>query len=255
MQKRIIPVLTIDNDSMVKVIRFKEKLYLGDPLNIVKMFNDLEVDELVLIDIGATKNNRINFKLLRNIASQAFIPLTYGGGIKSKEDVKKLMNIGYERFVINSKFYDSDISFINELINEFGSQSIVLSIDIKKDSLNEFKIYNYLEDNYHEISLDTLIQKLNQYPVGELFFNFVDNDGVMEGMDLTKVSMISKKINNRALFMGGIGSFSDIKSFLSTVNDSLGVGSYFVFSSKKTRGVLINYLNTEQLNELNNNND
>ena len=92
MQKRIIPVLTIDNDSRVKVIRFKEKLYLGDPLNIVKMFNDLEVDELVLIDIGATKNNRINFKLLRNIASQAFIPLTYGGGIKSKEDIRKLMN-------------------------------------------------------------------------------------------------------------------------------------------------------------------
>ena len=143
LRTRVIPCLLLKNESLVKTIKFKKYNYIGDPVNTVRIFNELEVDELMFLDIFASKENRdINFKILKDIANECFMPLSYGGNIKSLDEVKKIFEIGFEKVVINSNSFDN-LKLITEISNYFGVQSVVGSIDIKKSFFRTNKIYSH----------------------------------------------------------------------------------------------------------------
>ena len=244
LNKRIIPCLLIENGKMVKTSAFCNPKYIGDPINCCKLFSDLEADEIIIIDISATKKNLIDFDLLGNIASECFIPLTYGGGVKNIEQMKSLVSLGYEKFVINSACFDTNFSLIKEAVNFFGSQSILACCDIKKVD-GDFKIYNYLKKDFYEFTLEEYVNKLYNINVGEVIFHFVDIEGTFEGLDIEGIKKINIISKNKNIFMGGTSNFEEIKKVFKIGVDSLGVGSMFVFSSKK-KGVLINYLSDEE---------
>ena len=138
--KRIIPILLLKGDRLVKTLNFSNSKYIGDPINAVKIFSEKEADEIIILDITASLNNRINFDLLSKIFGECFTPITYGGGINSLEDAKKIINIGAEKICVQSCFFDNK-EIIKEIINHLGSQALVLSIDINK-RLTPFRILN-----------------------------------------------------------------------------------------------------------------
>lgn len=244
LNKRIIPCLLIENGKMVKTSAFDNPKYIGDPINCCKLFSDLEADEIIIIDISATKQNLIDYDLLGNIASECFIPLTYGGGIKNIDQMKSLVSLGYEKFVINSACFDTNFNLVQEAINFFGSQSILACCDIKKVD-GDYKIYNYLKNDFYKFTLEEYVNKLYNINVGEIIFHFADIEGTFEGLDIDGIKKINTLSKNKNIFMGGTSSFEEIKKVLNMKVDSLGVGAMFVFSSKK-RGVLINYLSEEE---------
>ncbi len=244
LSKRLIPCLLIDSGKLVKTSGLKNPKYIGDPINCCKLFSDLEADEIIIIDISASKNNYINFELLKNIASECFVPLTYGGGIKNIEDMKHLVGLGYEKFVINSACIDSNFSIIKESVNYFGSQSIIACCDIKKIG-DDFKIFNYLENNFYEISFQQYLANLTKVNIGEVLFHFVELEGTLNGLDKQSIEEINKLSINKNIFMGGAKNFDEIKEIFNTGVDTIAVGSMFVFSGKK-RGILINYLSENE---------
>ena len=144
--KRIIPCLLIQDGGLVKTTKFKDPIYVGDPINAVKIFSKKEADEIIVLDIEATKKKIINFELLEKIFSESFVPITYGGGIGSLETAKKLINLGAEKISFQNTYFE-DKNLIKEMIKYFGSQAIVISIDIKKNIFGNYKIWNYKKKN------------------------------------------------------------------------------------------------------------
>ena len=147
LSKRIIPCLLIKDGGLVKTTNFKQPKYVGDPINAVKIFSEKEADEIIILDIDATKNKVINFNLLSNIFSESFVPITYGGGIDSIENAKKIINLGVEKICLQSTFFKNKF-LIKEMVNYFGGQSIVISIDVKKNIFGNYKIWNYLTNEF-----------------------------------------------------------------------------------------------------------
>ncbi len=244
LNKRVIPCLLIKDDKLVKTVSFENPKYIGDPINCCKLYSDLEVDEIIVLDISATRNNYINFNLLKNIASECFVPLTYGGGIKGIEDMKKLVSLGYEKFIINTACVESNFSIIEKAVEHFGAQSIIACCDIKKNE-EQLKIFNYLKKDFYDISLENYVTTLSKLNIGEILFHFVELEGTFGGLDIESIQQINDISKNKNIFMGGTKNFDEIVEVLKAGIDTLGVGSLFVFSSKK-RGVLINYLSENE---------
>ncbi len=174
---RIIPTLLIQDGDLVKTKRFAKPKYLGDPLNAIRIFNEKCVDELCILDIIASRDEKEpNFELLEKMASEAFMPLSYGGGIKSFEQVKRLFRIGYEKVVINTSAYN-DLNLIKQASEYFGSQSIVCSIDYKK---NLFGYNCYIEDGKKKVNVSPAecAKRYTQAGAGEILLYSIDNDGM-----------------------------------------------------------------------------
>ena len=173
---RVIPVLLLKGDGLYKSLRFKEYRYVGDPINAVKIFNEKEVDELAIIDIAATKENRSpNIKKIGEIASEAFMPLSYGGGITHIDQVKEIFFNGVEKVIIN-KAAVTRPSFITEISHRYGNQSVVVSIDIKKDWLGKYKVYT--ENGKRNTNLDPVhfAKRCEELGAGEILLNSIDRD-------------------------------------------------------------------------------
>ena len=235
---RIIPVLLIDDRDLIKTVQFKEKTYLGDPVNAVKIFNIKGVDELSILDIGATKNGKEpDFDFLADIASEAFMPLSYGGGVRNIEQIRKLLAIGYEKVVINTALVDNP-KLIQEAVKLFGSQSIVASIDAKK-TFSRYEVF--VEDGKRRTGIDsiTLAKKVEELGAGEIIINSIDNDGLMEGYDLELVRRVSDSVSIPVTAIGGAGGIQDIKKVLVDGHAHAAAGgSMFVFYGR-LRAVLI----------------
>ena len=207
---RIIPVLLYDDRDLFKTINFKDRTYLGDPVNAVKIFNRKGIDELSVLDIGATKNNREpDFELLKDIASEAFMPLSCGGGITTVEQVHDLLSIGYEKVVINSELVRNP-ELVKKSAELFGSQSIVASIDAKKvDGVYKCVIADGTDIiNRSPIELAEEAEKLG---AGEIILNSVDNDGMMQGYDLDLVRNVVDTVKIPVIALGGAGGIDDLK--------------------------------------------
>lgn len=235
---RIIPVLLIDNQDLVKTVNFKNPTYLGDPINAVKIFNIKGIDELSILDISATKNNKEpDWDLLKDIASQAFMPLSYGGGLKNIEQIKQLFKIGYEKVVINSSFVENP-SLITEAANFAGSQSVVVSIDAKKVN-NDYKCFINDGKTMVDCSPVEMAIKAENYGAGEIFINSIDNDGKMEGYDLELVRNITSAVSIPVIACGGAGQVKDLKEVIRTGGAHAAAGgSMFVYYGK-LKAVLI----------------
>lgn len=245
---RIIPVLLVDDRDLVKTINFERPTYLGDPVNAVKIFNRKGIDELSVLDIGATKRGvEPDFELLRDIASEAFMPLSCGGGITTVEQVHQLLAIGYEKVVINSSLVRRP-EIVKEAARLFGGQSIVASIDAKlikghyRCAINDGKDVTDMEPI-------ELAKKAELLGVGEIFLNSIDRDGSMGGYDIGLVRQIAEAVSIPVTACGGAGGIDDLKRVLKEGKAHAAAGgSMFVFYGR-LRAVLITAPSEEELTE------
>jgi cyclase len=237
---RVIPVLLLDKGKLVKTVNFKQPNYIGDPVNAVKIFNDKEVDEIVLLDITATKEKREpNYSKIEEICSEAFMPFAYGGGINSLHQVDRLFQLGIEKVVLNSVL-NKDISLVKQIADKYGAQSVVASIDVKKNLFGKYRAYSHSGQKKVKCSLDEYVNKVLLAGVGEVFLNSIERDGTYLGYDLDLISKFSTISQVPLVACGGARDVDDFKSAIKSGASAAAAGSLFVYS-KKGKGVLINY--------------
>lgn len=243
---RIIPVLLYDDRDLIKTINFKDRTYLGDPVNAVKIFNRKGIDELSVLDIGATKNGREpDFELLRDIATEAFMPLSCGGGITTVEQVQQLLAIGYEKVVINTGLVKNP-ELIKKSVELFGSQSIVASIDAK---LIEGQYKCVIADGSETINKSPieLAKEAEQLGVGEIIINSIDRDGMMQGYDIPLVRGVVDSVKVPVTAIGGAGGINDLKKVIDEGHAHAAAGgSMFVYYGR-LKAVLITAPSEEEL--------
>lgn len=248
LRPRVIPVLLIKDGLLYKTKKFKTPQYIGDPINSVKIFNEKLVDELIVLDIDASKKNRvINFELINSIASETFMPLTYGGGIHSIEDARKIFALGVEKIALNSYALERP-EIITELQKEFGSQSIVVAIDIKKNLFNNYQLYTHSATKKSKLNLLEYIQSLEVLGAGEVLVNLVDHDGMRNGYNIELMKSIAQNTSLPVIALGGARGIEDIQKILHHVS-AAAAGSIFVYQGKHD-AVLITYFNESEINLL-----
>ncbi|MBK7449396.1 MAG: imidazole glycerol phosphate synthase subunit HisF [Anaerolineales bacterium] len=246
---RVIPALLLKGQGLVKTVKFKEPKYLGDPINIVRIFNDKEVDELVLLDITATPEKRgPQFDLLKNIASEAFIPLAYGGGIRSMDDVRKLLSLGIEKLIMNTSAVETP-SLVREVADHAGSQAAVVSMDVKKGLLGKYEVLTHCGQKKTGLDPVKHAVEMERMGVGEILINSIDRDGTMQGYDLELVRKVADAVRVPVVACGGAGNLSHVSEVIKQGHASAAAaGSIFVFQGP-LRGVLISYPTPKELKE------
>ncbi|MDA9313026.1 AglZ/HisF2 family acetamidino modification protein [Vicingaceae bacterium] len=243
---RVIPVLTIIGDKLVKTVKFKKPNYIGDPINAVKIFNDNEVDELLLLDIRATvNNNEPNYSKIEEICSEAFMPFGYGGGITNMDQIKKLFKLGIEKVILNSSLKNS-LGLVTEASIIFGSQSIVVSIDVKKSLFGKYQVYVNSGQKRLNVELEDYVKMIMDAGAGELFINSIDRDGTFKDFDLGLISLVSKISNLPVVVCGGANSLLSFKSAVESGASAIAAGSLFVYRGEN-KGILINYPSQKEL--------
>ncbi len=245
--KRIIPCLLYDGSGLVKTVRFKNPTYIGDPINAIKIYNDKEVDELVIIDINASKQKRIpNFAKIADMASEAFMPFAYGGGVKTFEDFSTLYKIGVEKVVVNSLIQENP-SVIKQVISHYGSQAVVACVDLKKSLFCTKSPYSHMGHKIKYSIMDYVTYLENEIGVGEIMLQSIDNEGTWEGYDFEMTKQVAEGISVPVIAAGGCGQLNDLKKVLYDCHaQAAAIGSMAVYS-KKGMGILINFPNRNDI--------
>jgi cyclase len=247
---RVIPCLLLKNRGLVKTTKFKDPKYLGDPINIVRIFNDKEVDELVFLDIAATVENRPpQFDLLKSITSECFMPLGYGGGIKSMDDVRRLLGIGIEKVILNTSAVEIP-GLIRSAADYAGSSSVVISMDVKRNMLGKYEVQT--RSGGKKTGLDPLKHALEveKMGAGEILVNSIDRDGTMQGYDIELIQRVADAVNIPVVACGGAGSIQHLRDAIKLGHASAAAaGSMFVFQGP-LRAVLISYPGQNDLTAL-----
>jgi len=248
---RIIPCLLVKNKGLVKTIKFKNPKYVGDPINAVKIFNEKEVDELIVLDIDATLENREpDYKMIENLAVECRMPLCYGGGIKTVEQAKKIFGLGVEKIAISSAAIENP-HIVTQLAEQVGTQSVIVVLDVQKRFFSE-KYDIWINNGKKNTKIDPIefTQQLEQIGAGEIVINSIDNDGMMKGYDFELIDRIHQRLNIPMSVLGGAGSMEDIGRLISRYGIiGAAAGSLFVFKGIY-RAVLINYPNHNEKNDL-----
>lgn len=237
---RVIPILLLRNTGLVKGAHFKGHRYVGDPINAVKIFNEKEVDELVFLDISATNENRKpNFKALKDIASQAFMPFAYGGGLSDTQTIEALFKIGIEKAIINTAAV-TNLKLIKEASRIAGSQSIVASIDVKKNFLGKHRVYINSGEIDSKLNPVEYAKRLEEAGAGEIMLCSVEREGTREGYDLDLIAKVSGAVSIPVNASGGAGKLEHFKQAVAAGASSVSAGDMFVFHGKH-KAVLITY--------------
>jgi imidazole glycerol-phosphate synthase subunit HisF len=238
---RIIPVLLLKDRALVKSVQFRKHRYIGDPINAVRIFNELRADELVFLDIDASRENRlISLDFVRNVGEEAMMPFGVGGGIRSLDDVRSIIAAGAEKVVINTHA-GMDPDLIRRAADEFGSTTIVVCIDVKKTFFGGQRVYIDAGNTSTKFAPVEFAGLMEANGAGELIVQSIDRDGTMQGYDIDLISEVSRAVTIPVVALGGAGSRSDLADAYKKGNASaLAAGSMFVFSGER-RGVLINY--------------
>ena len=243
---RIIPVLLIQNGGLVKSIKFKNHTYIGDPINAVKIFNEKEVDELVILDISASKDNRKpTIEQISDIAGEAFMPLSYGGGIKDFDTASRIFKMGFEKIVLNSVIFEKP-QLVTQLANHFGSQSVIVSIDYKRDFFGRINMYSNGGSKKQNGDLLGFVKQIESLGAGELLLTSIDQEGTWQGYDLSTLKVVSEAIDIPVIINGGAGDMRNFKDAVENGASALGVGSMVVYQSKGM-GVLVNFPDRNEL--------
>jgi imidazole glycerol-phosphate synthase subunit HisF len=244
---RIIPVLLLKNKGLVKTVKFKNPNYIGDPINAVKIFNDLKAEELVFLDILASSENRtIDVDLVKTIGDEAYMPFGVGGGIKNVKQIESLLKAGAEKVIINTAAWNNP-NLISEASKIFGSQSIVASIDVKKSFFGKLNVW--IKDGNKNTRADPieLAKKYEDLGAGEIIINSIDQDGMMQGYDLELIKNVSENTTIPVVACGGAGKLSDFSdAYYNAKAHALAAGSMFVYHGPR-RGILINYPEKKEL--------
>jgi imidazole glycerol-phosphate synthase subunit HisF len=247
---RIIPVLLLKGDGLVKTVKFKNPVYLGDPINAVRIFNDLKADELVFLDIVASKQGRmISRDLIKKIGDEAYMPFSVGGGITTVEQVKEIFSLGAEKVILNTAIAQNQ-DLIKSSAKQFGNQSIIASIDVKRGIFGAFNIYTKSGTSKLSIKLVDYLLSLENAGAGEILINSIDRDGTYLGYDLDLIKLVSDYVSIPVIACGGASSLTDMRAAFKTGGASAcAAGSLFVFHGSR-RGVLINYPEREEIKNI-----
>lgn len=225
----------------MKTIKFKDPKYVGDPINAVRIFNEKEVDELVILDISATRERRgPNFELLADIAGEAFMPMSYGGGISTVHEVKQVFELGFEKVIINSAAFRNP-GLISEAAAIFGSQSVVGCVDVRKTLMGRYELYSCSAQVKERIDLGEQLKTMSESGVGEILVNAIDRDGSMAGYDIKLLREVTSRVTVPVIACGGAGSVDHlVQGAVEGHASAVAAGSLFVFVGPH-RAVLINY--------------
>ncbi len=247
---RIIPTLLVHNKGLVKTVKFKEGKYIGDPINAVKIFNEKESDELMVLDIDATIEDREpDYKMIENLAVECRMPLCYGGGIKTAKQAAKIFSLGVEKVALSSAIVENP-KLVQEIAKEVGTQSVVVVLDVKKKLFAGYEVMTHNGTKKTGIDPVKFIKELEDFGIGEIVINSIDNDGMMQGYDFNIIDKIKEIATVPMTVLGGAGSLEDMGEVIKK-HGIIGVsaGSLFVFKGKY-KAVLINYPNDVSKNNL-----
>jgi len=242
------PCLLYNGQSLVKTIKFKSPDYIGDPINAVKIYNEKEVDELILLDIFASRQKRDpDFEQIKEVASECFMPFAYGGGVNKIEHFKQLFSIGVEKVVVNSLIFTNP-AIIEEASKLFGAQSIIGSIDLKKNFFGKYRVFSHsgYKTKLNLLDFSCYVENMG---VGELFINSVDKDGTWEGFEYEEIQKIANSVSLPIIACGGAGGITDLRKVLYEFDiNAAALGSMAVYQ-KKGMGVLIGFPKREKIIE------
>jgi cyclase len=249
LRARIIPCLLVHKKGLVKTKKFSVPKYVGDPINAVKIFNEKEVDELIVLDIDATAESRQpDFQMIKNLANECRMPFCYGGGVTTVEQAKKIISLGAEKVALSHSAI-SNTNLLRSIAKEVGNQSVVVILDIKKRGILKGGGYDlYTKNGKHKanVKILDLITELNSIGIGEIVINSIDNDGMMTGYDFQLIDLIRNHTDLPITVLGGAGTLEHIKEVISRYKIiGVAAGSLFVFKGKYN-AVLINYPNREE---------
>jgi len=243
---RVIPCLLLSGEKLVKTIRFKQPTYVGDPINAVKIFNDREVDELAILDITATRERRDPpFDHLKAIAGECFMPLSYGGGIRTIEQARRLFTIGIEKVIVNTAAVDNP-SLLTQIADEYGSQALIASIDVKTDWLGRQRVFTRAATENTGRTPREHAEAVVASGAGEILLTSIDRDGTMNGYDVEMIRELSAAVPVPLVACGGAGTIAHLADAISAGASAVAAGSLFVFTGPR-RAVLINYPSAAEL--------
>jgi cyclase len=246
---RVIPCLLLSGAGLVKTRKFAKPTYLGDPINAVKIFNDKEADELILLDIDATPQNKpIQFDLIEQIAGECFMPLCYGGGIRSIDDIGKIFKLGAEKVCLNTHALTNP-DLVPQAAKRFGSQSIVVAIDVKRTLLGRYETRTHSGKKNAGLDPIELARIMQHRSAGELLVNSIDRDGTRQGYDLDLISRITHAVDLPVIACGGAATIADLRTVITHAGASAAAaGSLFVFQGKH-HAVLISFPSPQELDQ------
>jgi cyclase len=250
LRPRIIPCLLVHDDGLVKTVKFKEPKYVGDPINAVKIFNEKEADELIVLDIDATVQGREpNFRLIEQFAAECRMPLCYGGGVRTVEQAKRIIGLGVEKVALSAAAVEDPL-LIGRIAEEVGSQSVVVVLDVKNSLFGKQEVWTHNGSKNSGKSPIDLAKEAERLGAGEIIINSIDNDGQMKGYNLKLARSIREAIRLPMSVLGGAGSLQDISDLIKACGVvGASAGSLFVFKGKY-RAVLISYPSGEQKTEI-----
>ena len=251
LRPRVIPCLLVHEGGLVKTVGFKAPKYVGDPINAVKIFNEKEADELIVLDIDATVNGaEPDYKMIANLAAECRMPLCYGGGVRSAAQAKKIIGLGVEKVALSTAAIENP-GLIKQIADEIGRQSVVVVLDVRKRMLSkEYDVFIHNGKNNTKRSVIEVASQAEALGVGEIVINSIDNDGQMNGYDLALAKKIRDAVTIPITFLGGAGSLDDIGALIRTCGVvGASAGSLFVFKGVY-KAVLINYPTVAQRDEL-----
>lgn len=240
LRTRVMPCLLLQGGSLVKTVRFKDPGYIGDPINAIRIYNEKEVDELIFLDITATRERRKPpFKVLAEIASECFMPVSYGGGIRDLEDMKTVFGLGIEKIAINS-FAVENPSFIRAAADQFGSQSVIVSIDARQ-SAGRYQVYSHAGTRATGLQPAEMARQMEHLGAGEILLTSIDRDGTQQGYDVELIRQVTSAVGIPVIACGGAGQVEDLAMAVKQGGASAcAMGSMVVYFGRN-RAVLINF--------------
>lgn len=247
LRTRVIPLLLLRGTGLVKTTRFKDAKYVGDPINAIKIFNDKEVDELVLLDITASREGRgPAYAVIEEVASECFMPLAYGGGIRSVEEARRIFKLGVEKVVFNTTAW-REPSVLTQASREFGAQAVVASMDVRRKLFGRYEVF--VEGGTRGTGIDAVeyARRMEASGAGEILLNSIDRDGTMKGYELELVAKVTAAVGVPVIAAGGAGSVEDFSAaILQGGASAVAAGAMFVFHGPH-RAVLITYPERREL--------
>lgn len=250
LRTRIIPALLLREGALVKTVQFKNPGYIGDPINTVRIFNELEVDELVFLDIEATiKSQKPNLKILSEIADECFMPLGYGGGLNDFETVKAIFSIGFEKVILNSITH-SNPAFITQVAEHYGNQAVIVSIDVMKNFFGKYEVWSHCGKNNTKKNPLNWAQEVEKYGAGEILLTSIDREGTWSGFEIDLIKKVTNAVSIPVIAHGGAGNVDHIAQAVKKGGASaVALGSMVVYQ-KKGMGVLVNFPDKTELEKV-----
>jgi imidazole glycerol-phosphate synthase subunit HisF len=246
---RVIPSLLLKNQGLVKTKKFRNPVYVGDPMNALRIFNEKEVDELALLDISETRFQApLDIGFIRDVVSEAFMPISFGGGISTLQRMEELLKMGVEKVVLNSALKAGQ-ALLKEGSAQFGAQSIVASMDVKSSLLRGYGMHINNGKERLKSSIVDLAHQYEDWGAGEILLNNIDREGTYQGYDLKLIELIASAVDIPVIASGGASNLSDFKSAREQGASAVSAGSMFVFQ-RPNQAVLITYPNSQEIGQI-----